>query len=89
MAEVGFVVDKTESALFIDTGHKSYNQLPADKSTKRDLVLNFRKPKPLPFKVTKVYGPEDANELPRETVCGSAVVRVSTSRAGRSTRRAA
>ena len=45
MAEVGFVVDKTDSALFIDTGQKSYNQLTADKATKRDLVLNFRKPK--------------------------------------------
>ncbi len=45
MAEVGFVVDKTASALFIDTGQKSYNQLTADKATKRDLVLNFRKPK--------------------------------------------
>ena len=41
------------------------NQLNADKSTKRDLVLNFRKPKPLPFKVTKVYGPEDAEKLPK------------------------
>src|SRR5208337_4733587 len=46
MAEAGFVVDKTEAALFIDTGQKSFNQLTADKSTKRDLVLNFRKPKP-------------------------------------------
>lgn len=64
MAEVGFVVDKTASALFIDTGQKSYNQLTADKSTKRDLVLNFRKPKPLSFKVTKVYGPEDADKFP-------------------------
>jgi len=45
MAEVGFVVDKSESTLFIDTGQKSYNQLTADKATKRDLVLNFRKPK--------------------------------------------
>ena len=41
MAEVGFVVYKTESALFIDTNQKSYNQTTADKSTKRDLVLNF------------------------------------------------
>jgi DNA modification methylase len=65
MAEVGFVVDKTDSALFIDTGQKSYNQLTADKTTKRDLVLNFRKPTPLPFKVTKVYGPEDAEKLPK------------------------
>jgi len=65
MAEVGFVVDRTESALFIDTGQKSFNQYTADKTTKRDLVLNFRKPKPLPFKVTKVFGPEDADKLPQ------------------------
>jgi hypothetical protein len=32
--------------LFIDTGTKSFNQYNADKATKRDLVLNFRKPKP-------------------------------------------
>jgi DNA modification methylase len=63
MAEVGFVVDKSESALFIDTGQKSFNQLTADKTTKRDLVLNFRKPKPLPFKVAKTYGPADADKL--------------------------
>ncbi len=46
MAEVGFVVDKSGSALFIDTDSKSYNQIVADKVTKRDLVINFRKPKP-------------------------------------------
>ena len=46
MAEVGFIVDKSDAALFIDTGQKSYNQLTADKVTKRDLVINFRKPKP-------------------------------------------
>jgi hypothetical protein len=63
MAEVGFVVDKTESALFIDAGQKSFNQLTADKATKRDLVLNFRKLKPWLFKVTKVYGPEDIGRL--------------------------
>jgi len=45
MAEVGFVVDKAESALFIDTQQKSYNQYTADKVTKRDLVINFRKPR--------------------------------------------
>lgn len=46
MAEAGFIVDKSDSALFIDTEQKSYNQLTADKVTKRDLVINFRKPKP-------------------------------------------
>jgi len=54
MAEVGFVLDKTDSALFIDTGQKSYNQLTADKSTKRDLVLNFRKPKAGEFVITRL-----------------------------------
>ncbi|MBL3538351.1 DNA methyltransferase [Aminivibrio sp.] len=46
MAEAGFVVEKTDSALYIDTLQKSYNQLNADKVNKRDLVINFRKPKP-------------------------------------------
>jgi len=45
MAEAGFVVDRSDSTLFIDTGQKSYNQINADKATKRDLVINFRKPK--------------------------------------------
>lgn len=54
MAEVGFVVDKTDTALFIDAGQKSYNQLTADKSTKRDLVLNFRKPKAGEFVITRL-----------------------------------
>lgn len=51
MAEAGFVADRSDSALFIDTGQKSYNQLTADKVTKRDLVINFRKPKP-----SEIYG---------------------------------
>lgn len=45
MAEVGFTVDKSDTALFIGTEQKSYNQYTADKVTKRDLVINFRKPK--------------------------------------------
>jgi 16S rRNA G966 N2-methylase RsmD len=54
MAEVGFIVDKTDSALFIDTGQKSYNQNTADKARKRDLVLNFRKPNSLLSSGTQV-----------------------------------
>ncbi|MBN2531849.1 MAG: hypothetical protein JXB88_03100 [Spirochaetales bacterium] len=46
MAKAGFIIEKTDSALFIDTGQKSYNQKTADKVIKRDLVINFRKPKP-------------------------------------------
>jgi hypothetical protein len=46
MSDVGFSVDSAEAALFIDTGQKTYNQLTADKVNKRDLVINFRKPRP-------------------------------------------
>ncbi|HQI68559.1 MAG TPA: DNA methyltransferase [Methanothrix sp.] len=46
MAEVGFIPEKSDSALYIDTGQKTYNQSTADKVNKRDLVINFRKPKP-------------------------------------------
>jgi len=45
MAEIGFVVDQSGVTLFIETGQKSFNQLTADKVTKRDLVINFRKPR--------------------------------------------
>ncbi|GAP16380.1 DNA methyltransferase [Levilinea saccharolytica] len=46
MTEIGFIPDKSDSTLFIDTGQKSYNQYTAEKVTKRDLVINFRKPRP-------------------------------------------
>ena len=46
MAELGFIPSQTDSAIFIDTNQKSYNQKVADKVTKRDLVFNYRKPKP-------------------------------------------
>src|SRR6266849_6325311 len=59
MAEVGFVADTSESALFIDTGQKSYNQITADKVTKRDLVINFRKPKLHELAAVTLRGDED------------------------------
>lgn len=46
MAEAGFLVEHTESALYIDTKTKTINQHFADKVTKRDMVINFRKPRP-------------------------------------------
>ncbi len=45
-AEVGFILQKHDSAVFIDTKTKTTNQYFADKVTKRDLVINFRKPRP-------------------------------------------
>src|SRR5262249_42583776 len=46
IAEVGFITEQTESALYIDTRTKTTNQYFADKVNKRDLVINFRKPRP-------------------------------------------
>ena len=66
MAEAGFVTDRDSVAHAIDTGQKAWKQIVADKVSKRDLVVNYRKPKPLPFQVTKVYGPEDADKLPKD-----------------------
>jgi hypothetical protein len=74
MAEVGFLVDKSESVLFIDTGQKSYNQLTADKATKRDLVLNFRKPKPGEWRVTQIFIPADV-DVPTFKELASQVIR--------------
>ncbi len=74
LAEVGFVVDKTDSTLFIDTGQKSYNQLVSDKATKRDLVINFRKPKPGDWRITRVVIPPDV-DVPTFQELGRQVVR--------------
>jgi hypothetical protein len=46
MAAAGLVVDTADSPPSIDTGQKSFNQFMTDKATKRDLVVNFRKPRP-------------------------------------------
>lgn len=46
MAEVGFIFEEVENTLFIDVSQKTLNQLHAEKVTKRDLVINFRKPRP-------------------------------------------
>jgi hypothetical protein len=45
MAECGFISDSAETAVFIDAKQKSIKQRTADKVNKRDLVINFRKPK--------------------------------------------
>ncbi|MCI0726506.1 MAG: site-specific DNA-methyltransferase [Chloroflexi bacterium] len=61
MAEAGFISETSETSLYIDTGQKSFKQLIAEKVTKRDLVINFRKPRhdELPQPLT-LSGDEDA-----------------------------
>ena len=44
--EVGFIPENTESTIYIDAGQRSWKQLVSEKVTKRDLVINFRKPRP-------------------------------------------
>lgn len=46
MAEIGFIADQLSSAIAIETNQKAYQQTVADKVTRRDLVVNFRKPLP-------------------------------------------
>lgn len=59
MTEVGFIPEKPGATLFIDAGQKSYNQLTADKVTKRDLVINFRKPHPGELGQLTLFSSED------------------------------
>jgi len=46
MAEAGFIPDERKAALTIETKEKSQKQLTSDNTVKRDLIINFRKPKP-------------------------------------------
>jgi len=59
MTEVGFIPENVDEALYIDTDQKSYNQQRADKVTKRDLVINFRKPRPGEVTELSLLGDED------------------------------
>jgi DNA modification methylase len=73
MAEAGFIADQGGSALFIDADQKSIKQITADKINRRDLVINFRKPKAGEFRVTRLVIPENADvqtfrELARQVI---------------------
>jgi hypothetical protein len=46
MAEAGLIVDSNESTLYLQYNQLSYKQYASDTVTKRDLVINFRKPRP-------------------------------------------
>ncbi|MDI9570610.1 MAG: DNA methyltransferase [Pseudomonadota bacterium] len=60
MAEHGYIPEKSKEALFIETGQKAWKQTVADKVNKRDLVINFRKPKPGEITATiAITGNED------------------------------
>ena len=60
MAEVGFVADDIDQILSIEARQKSYNQQTGIRVFKKDLVVNFRKPRPgeLVAQLT-LFGDED------------------------------
>lgn len=45
LAEVGFIAENRGVTLYLDTTQKSYNQNTGETSKKRDLIINFRKPR--------------------------------------------
>jgi DNA modification methylase len=59
MTEVGFIPEQLETTLYIDTPAKTTNQYFAEKVTRRDLVINFRKPRPGEFAQLILFGDED------------------------------
>jgi hypothetical protein len=73
MAEVGFVVGGAEAPVSIDMQQKSWKQTVSDKITKRDLVPNFRKPKPGEWRVAQIVIPASVDiatfqELARQVI---------------------
>jgi DNA modification methylase len=69
-AEAGFVPDHSTEALYIDVSQKTFQQIVADKVNKRDLVVNFRKPRPGEFGGSTVVIPEGVDSTTfRELAC--------------------
>ncbi len=61
MTEVGFAADLGETAVTIETREKSQKQLTSENSVQRDLVINFRKPRPGEAGGSRVVIPEGAD----------------------------
>ena len=66
MTRVGFTMEDSDSPLFIDTGSNTYNQRVTDKVVKRDLVINFRKPRPGESRSRPHTSQEEHSSLSRE-----------------------
>jgi len=72
-AEIGFFADASDAVVYIDGTQKSIKQVTAEQVARRDLVINFRKPRPGDWRVTQVFIPADAdvptfNELARRVI---------------------
>jgi len=70
MPEAGFVTEGSDSPLYIETGQKAWKQTVADKVSRRDLIMNYRKPSPGERMMMQVFIPANVdvptfNELAR------------------------
>jgi len=61
-AEAGFIVDLSANTVGIDSSQKAYQQSVADKVTKRDLIINFRKPLKSEI-ISEVYISDDEDTI--------------------------
>lgn len=74
MAEAGFVGDNLASVVAIETDYQTHKQIVADQIAKRDLVMNFRKPRPGDWMITQVFIPANA-DVPTFRDLGSQIIR--------------
>jgi hypothetical protein len=76
------VTAPAEGTVYIDARQKSPKQLTAAKATKRDLVINYRKPKVGEWLVTKLFIPADADQPTFSELGGQIIVEFLTAHPG-------
>jgi 16S rRNA G966 N2-methylase RsmD len=72
-SEAGFLADSSDAVVYIDGTQKSIKQITGEQVARRDLVINFRKPKPDDWRVHHVFIPANVdvptfNELARQVI---------------------
>lgn len=69
IAEAGFLPEHRDSVLYVDTNQKSYNQSTGSTSKKRDLIVNFRKPRPGELiRQLALFGDEDSSTFTQKII---------------------
>jgi hypothetical protein len=72
-SEAGFLADASDAVVYIDGTQKSIKQITAEQVARRDLVVNFRRPKPGDWQVSHIFIPANLdiptfNELARQAI---------------------
>jgi DNA modification methylase len=73
-SHAGFLADASDAVVYIDGTQKSIKQITAEQVARRDLVINFRKPRPGDRRVTQMYIPAGV-DIPTFRELGQQVVR--------------